>query len=326
MSSGKMKCLSIVYNDFMLSLLATRQDTLEKGLTYQIPLKEGIVENGLIVDEDAFFYVLKEVLKKLKIKKYAVRVVAPSHNIIMKKIRLPETLETSQEIDEYVKVELNESIQLPFNEPVIDLFDENPADGEVLLFAAEYEEVDCLIRIIEDLRLTPDVVDIKALVDLRVLADIVPNFNGSTLLVLDWSMDELRMSIVEHGHVELLRTFRIATTHADWTLNEEEEGIVSYTLTNNKALYEQEIAKAISEIDKAVHFYQFSLNKGSKEIQRVLTIGDHPMLSEITEILKGEVPLPVNELTNEDVDSKFPTYYVKHSTLLGLTMKGVFNE
>ncbi|MBQ0139817.1 MAG: pilus assembly protein PilM [Kurthia sp.] len=326
MNSGKMKCLSIIYNDFMLSLLATKQDELEKGLTYQIPLKEGIVKNGLIQDEDAFFYELKDLLKKLKIKKHVVRVVSPSHNTLTKKIRLPETLETSEEMKEYVNQELNESIQLPFTEPIIDLFDENPTDGEVLLFAAEHEEVDTIIRIIEDLGMIPDTVDIKSLVDLRVLSDIIPKFNEDTLVVLDWSMDELRMSIVEKGHVELLKAFRIETTHDDWTLEENEDGIVSFALTNNKSHYEQEIARVISEIDKAVHFYQFSLNKGSKEVQRVLNIGDHPMLSKITEILKDEVPLPVEELTNEEVDAKFPTYFVKHSTLLGLTMKGVSHE
>lgn len=321
-----MKCLSIVYNDFMLSLLATRQDMLEKGITYQIPLKEGIVKNGLIVDDDAFFYELKDVLKKLKIKKHVVRVVAPSHNTLMKKVRVPETLETPEEIKEYVDQELNVSIQLPFKEPVIDIFDENPADEEILLFATEHEEIDKLIRVIEDLKMIPDVVDVKSLVDLRVLSELIPNFNADTVLVLDWSMDELRMAIVEKGHVELLRAFRIDTTHADWTLNDEDEGVVSFALTNNKGHYEQEISKAIMEIDKAVHFYQFSLNKGSKEVQRVLNIGDHPMLSEITEILKSDVPLPVAVLTNEEVDAKFPTYFVKHSTLLGLTTKGVSYE
>lgn len=326
MSNGKLKCLSVVYNDFMLSLLATKQNELEKGLTYQIPLEAGIVKNGMIEDEDAFFYLLKDLLKKLKIKKHTVRIVAPSFNILMKKIALPKELDTTDTVKEYIDGEIENSIQLPFDEPVYDIYDENPTDGEALLFAAEYEDVDMVVRIFEDLGQFPDVVDIKSLVDLRLLSEILPDFNEQTTLVLDWSMDELRMAIVEQGDLQLIRAVRIATSIEDWTMDNEEEGIVQFSLTANKGQYEQEIANTLIEIDKAVNFYQFSLNKGSKEIQNVINIGDHPMLSEITTMMKAEVPLPVMELTNDDIDSKFPTYHVKHMTLLGLTTKGVSYE
>lgn len=326
MGKKKVNYLSVVYNDFMLSLLATKQSELEKGITYQIPLEPGIVKDGLIENEDELYFVLKDYLKKLKIKNHTVRLVAPSQNVLMKKINVPEAYTTSEEIRQFVDEEIQQSIHLPFDEPQIDLYDEDVTDGLALLFATEQEEVTEIVHLFEDLGHFPEVVDIKILADLRIVQEVFPNFNEQTNLVLDWSMGELRMAIVERGNVELIKAFKINTTIEDWTINNEEPGIVSYTLTANKGAYEQEIAHALSEIDKVVHFYQFSLNKGSKEVQQVLIIGDHPMLNDITEIITTEVPLPVVQMTDELIDSKFPTYHAKHSTLLGLTMKGVSNE
>lgn len=326
MGKKKVNYLSVVYNDFMLSLLATKQNELEKGITYQIPLEPGVVRDGLIENEDAMYFVLKEHLKKLKIKNHTVRLVAPSRNVLMKKINVPESYTTSEEIRHFVDGEIQQSIHLPFDEPQIDLYDADVTDGQALLFATEQEEITTIVHLFEDLGHFPEVVDIKILADLRIIQDVVPSFADQTNLVLDWSIDELRIAIVEKGNVELIKAFKINTTIEDWTLNNEEPGVVSFTLTANKGAYEQEIARTLSEIDKVVHFYQFSLNKGSKEVQQVFIIGDHPMLSDITEIITTEVPLPVFQITDEVIDSKFPTYHAKHSTLLGLTMKGVSNE
>lgn len=326
MSVNKTKYLSVIYNDFMISLLATRQNDLAKGITYQIALEDGIIKNGLIEDEDALFYILKEHFKKLKIKNHTVRFVAPSQNVLMKKIAIPETYTTTDEVKSYVDDEVQQTIHLPFDEPQIDVFTDEVEKGKALLFATEKDELMTLTHLFEDLGQYPEVIDVKAFADLRIIEQVLPDFNESTNLILDWSIDELRLTIVEKGQVELLKAIRIKTNREDWTVENDEDGIVNLSLTANKGLYENEIGNTLSEIDKAVHFYQFSLNKGSKEIQRVLMLGDHPMLNDITEIIKAEVPLTVEQITDEAIDAKFPTYYVKHSTLLGLTMKGVSHE
>lgn len=326
MAGNKNRYLSIIYNDFMVSILATKPNELEKGQTYQVPLKEGIVVNGLIEDDDEFYFVLKDLLKKLKIKKHFVRVVAPSGNSIMKKISVPELVTDRETLTQYVDEEINESIRLPFDDAMTDVYDENPTDGEALLFASSKDELTKIVQIIEDLGQYPEVIDVKALADLRVIEKVLPDFNELTNLVLDWSIDEVRLTIIENGQVELIRSYRLNSDFEDWQIDNEREGIVAFELVQNRERYMQEITNVVAEIDQAVHFYQFSLNKGSREIQRVINLGDHPMIDEILAMIKKEVPLQVKGITDEEVDEKFPTYYVKHSTLLGLTMKGVSYE
>jgi len=325
MFGGTNKTISIVYNDFALSLLAVTKGELDQALTYQIPLEKGIVKNGMIEDEDGFFNTLKDVLKKNKIKRYDVRMVAPAGSVVMKKINLPTHLTTIEQVEEYIESEMNDSIRVPFSDPLYDIHDEDPTDGEALLFASEREEITKVVDLLDDLDLDLQVVDLKHLAGLRVVEKIIPNFYAQTMIILDWSMNQLCISIINNGKLELIREHTLHTDHEDWaeTITNDE---VEFKLTNNKEAYEIQIHDALNEVDQVVHFYQYSLNKGTAEIQRVINIGDHPMLTEITELIEGKVTLPTSCITDRDVNAYFPGYKVKHCTLLGLAYKGGHKE
>ncbi|GEK29828.1 hypothetical protein KZO01_01370 [Kurthia zopfii] len=325
MFGGTNKTISIVYNDFALSLLAVTKGELEQALTYQIPLEKGIVKNGMIEDEDAFFNTLKDVLKKKKIKRYDVRMVAPANSTVMKKINLPAHLTTIEQVEEYIEAEMNDSIRVPFSDPLYDIYDEDPSDGEALLFASEREEITKVVDLMDDLDLDLQIVDLKYLADLRIVEKVIPNFYSQTMLVLDWSMDQLLISIINNGKLELNREYTLRTDHEDWSeiISNEE---VEFKLTQNKEAYEIQIHDALNEIDQIVHFYQYSLNKGTAEIQRVINIGDHPMLTEIDELIEGKVSLQTSRITDADINAYFPGFKAKHSTLLGLAIKGGHKE
>ena len=325
MFGGTNKTISIVYNDFALSLLAVTKGELEQALTYQIPLEKGIVKNGLIENEDAFFNTLRDVLKKKKIKRSDVRMVAPADSVVMKKINLPTHLTTIEQVEEYIEAEMNDSIRVPYSDPLYDIYDEDPSDGEALLFASEREEIYKVVDLMDDLDLDLEIVDIKQLAGLRVVERIIPNFYTQTMLVLDWSMDRLFISIVNNGRVELMREQALHTDHDDWTEVVSNDDI-QFKLMQNKEAYEIQIHDALNEVDQIVHFYQYSLNKGTTEIQRVINMGDHPMLTEINELIEGKVSLQTSRITDENMNAYFPGFKAKHSTLLGLAIKGGHKE
>lgn len=321
MLGNKKKSLSIVYNDFLVSILAVVGSDLSKGITYQIPLQEGIVQHGRILDPDAFYRALQTPLKNLKIKKYHVRVIVPNHDVEMKRIAVPENLTTFDEIDNYIFNEIGKSIHLAFEAPVVDVYDEDPTDGEAIIFATERNEVDKIVEILEALGQIPEIIDIKSLASLRTLEKVMPSYTEKTSMVLDWSIHEVTMAIVENHHVKLLRTHTIPTTQSDWLLKEQEAHNYTHTLSNHIEMYTDELNHALVEIEHVCQFYETSLNKGIKQVQQLIVLGDHPMLPEITELLRVKFPLEVVQITDEQVEEVFATYQLKHCSLLGLEMK-----
>lgn len=323
MLGNKKKNVSIIYNDFMISLLAVVGNDLNKGITYQIPLQEGIVQNGRIIDSQVFYRVLQKQLKSLKIKKYHARIIVPNHDVEMKHIVIPEDLTTFDKIDDYVFKEIGHSIHFAFDAPIVDLYDEDPTDGEALIFATERNEVDKIVEILEDLGQIPEVVDIKSLANLRVLEKVMPSYTEKITMVIDWSIHEMTMAIVENHHVKLLRTHTIATAHGDWIMKEQENHTLSYTLSDQMEAYLEELNHALIEVEHILHFYQHSLNKGSKEVEQIILLGDHPMLDEIATLMRAKFSMEIEPVTDAQVNEVFPTYERKHCTLLGLETKEV---
>ena len=52
----------------------------------------------------------------------------------------------SEKLLEYVQMEIGRTIHLPFQEPLVDVYDHTPDDGHAVLFAAPSEEVGKLIH------------------------------------------------------------------------------------------------------------------------------------------------------------------------------------
>ncbi|GEK34398.1 type IV pilus biogenesis protein PilM [Kurthia sibirica] len=324
MLSNKDKQLSIVYDDFSITVLAVQKDNVEQGITYQIPLEDGVIVQGLIEDEDTLFTILREAFKKLKLKKYAIRFLAPNNLVFMKKIMVSGQTEPDKSIKDIVEEKIGDTIQLPFDYPVFDLHDDHSAQGEISIFAAEKDEITKWQSIFEDLGHFPEAVDIEILADLRLLEQVMPEFMLGTYLVIDWSKTNLMLAIVQQGNVEYIKHHKINTLFKNWEMQKEPDEQLKFELLDmQQDAYRRELEIAYEEIKKAMHFYQFSLNRGSKEIQRIVNTGDHPLLTQITTNLKKELTIPVNELTQSDIAKKYPNYDPKYATLLGLAIKEV---
>jgi len=63
------------------------------------------------------------------------------------------------------------------------------------------------------------------------------------------------------------------------------------------------------------------LSKGSREVTRVINVGEHPLLEDITELLQSNVSFEVQQLTDEEMDVRFPTYSANDIGVVGLTIK-----
>ena len=314
--------VSIEVNNYVLRVLVSRGPNLVQPQCYEIPLPEGIIQDATITDETALYEFLKEHASKLGGKKQNVRFFVPDTSVLLKTIEHPDNI-SGEELAGYVQMEIGHSIHLPFKEPLIDVYDPVPEDGKAVIFAAPPEEVQKLIGILLDNKFKPQVADIRALANLRLLEylDIVKS--EKTFLIADWSINELSICIYSEGNVEFLRFQSIDTDLAKWRHQVIDEANVEFSYDGDIQDYRLIVMDQVLELDRMMNFFRFSLHKGEKSVDEIIIMGDNPLLSDISEFLSEKFPLPVHIVDDKRIDSKFPGFKAKYASLLGLALKEV---
>ena len=92
-------------------------------------------------------------------------------------------------------MELGHSIHLPFQDPLIDVYDADAEDGKAILFAAPSEEITKMVGMLLDVSLEPEAADIRALCNIRLLEHMSLLMPNKTYLIAEWSINELSISI-----------------------------------------------------------------------------------------------------------------------------------
>lgn len=322
MFGKKKRQVALVYNDFALNVLTANASELSHAKVYSIPLDEGLVVDGIIEDELAFFELLKVQVKEWGIKGQNVLFYVPESTVMMKIIDHPEELVDTPSIKAYVEMEIGQSIHLPFENPLIDLYDAKPGDGKATIFATNAEEVYKVVGLLTDAGLTPIVADIKIISLLRLVNKLLPNLANMTTLVANWSINELSLAIYSFGEVEFLRFQTIEIDRSKWQLRYTEEGF-EYFYADDISQYQNALIEPASEIERIVNFYRYSLNKGEKGVDQIVVMGDSPELFYVADILKSQIALPVHIINDQLMAKVFSPFKASQASLVSLALKGV---
>ncbi len=316
--------ISIELNDYVLRVLVAKGPDVTQAKCFDIPLTQGIVQDAVILDEMGLFEIVKAHVAQWGGKRQPVRFFVPDTSVLLKTIEHPEDLTDSKDLRGYVQLEVGHSIHLPFQEPLVDVYDPNPEDGKAVLFAAPPEEVQKFMGILLDNHLSPQVADIRALANLRLLASLDLIDDKKTYLIADWSINELSICIYSEGHVEFLRYQAIETDLEKWQTenNGENEYDVSFTYKGDLQDYRIIVTDQVLELDRMMNFFKFSLHKGEKSVDEIIMLGDNPLLSHITEFLAQNFENPIIEVNDSLISKKYPGFQAKHASLIGLALKG----
>ncbi|WP_332649398.1 type IV pilus biogenesis protein PilM [Lysinibacillus sp. 54212] len=314
--------VSISINDYIVRALVSKGQKLEQPVIYELPLPKGVVQDGAVVDELTLFEIVKSNVAKWGGKKQNVRLFVPDTSVLLKTFDHPAQL-TGKALKEYVQMEIGQSIHLPFQEPLLDVYDHQEGDGQAVLFAAPPDEVTKLIGLLLDCHLQPQVADIRALCNLRLLEHINLLDSHKTYLITDWSINELSICIYSKGNVEFLRFQSIETNLENWQDHMATEGDVTFTYNGELDDYRAMITDQVLEIDRMMNFFKFSLHKGEKSVDEIVVLGDNPLLQSIADFLSENLVTPVKLVDDSVVSQRFPNCKAKHASLLGLALKGV---
>ncbi|MGE7997415.1 type IV pilus biogenesis protein PilM [Lysinibacillus sp. NPDC093190] len=313
--------VSIEIKDYILRAIVAKGADPSQWKGYEMPLAQGIVEGSVIHDEMELFDVMKNDVAKWAGKKQNARIFVPDTSVLLKSFEHPDDIEWN-ELKGYVEMELGHSIHLPFQEPLIDVYDPNPSDGQAMLFAAPSEEVSKMIGLLLDATLEPQAADIRALCNIRLLEYLQLIKDNRTYLIADWSINELSISIFSFGQLEFLRYQSFDTDLSEWKHEEIEEYRFSYH-SEVEDDYRMILTDQMLEIDRIMNFFKFSLHKGEKSVDEIIILGDNPLLPTIKEFLENNFSTPIIMLNDSVIQKSFPQFSEKFASLIGLALKEV---
>ncbi len=161
-------------------------------------LPAGIINNGKIQDYETLVMILEECVTEWKIKKRPVRFLIPESFVIIRKLTIPANVD-NDEIKGYLYLELGTSIHLPFDEPVFDavVFSEDEEKKEILIFAAQEENVMEYVDLFEELNLDPIEAEISPLALYRLYYHLDQAKEDEDLLIVQFDLNTVNICIFE---------------------------------------------------------------------------------------------------------------------------------
>lgn len=309
-------------NDYVLRVLMKKGEQKEQWVTHDILLAPGIVQDGIIIDEVALYKVLKDHKTLFGQKKLPVRTFVPDTSVLLKTFEHPEDV-LGDKLKPYAEMELGLTIHLPFQNPLIDVYDPVEGDEQAALFAAPSDEVMKLVNLLHDTSFTPEAIDIRALCNLRLLEQMELVQSDRTYMVTNWLINELTVCIYSNGHVDFLRFQTIDTEVADWQGVVGANGQATFTYTREEEQYNMLLVDRVMELDRIMNFFRFSLHKGEKTIDEIIVMGDNPMLTSIAELIQSTLPVELTVMDDKAIERFCPNMPRAYASLLGLALKEV---
>jgi len=128
------------------------------------PLQNEAIVQGAFLNSSAIVDAVAEALEVGRIKATEAAVAVSGHSVIVKKVGLPAM--TREELEDQIQWEAEQYIPFDVNEVHLDfqILDTSEGEGQmdVLLVAAKRDLVDDYVQVIQEVGLTPGVVDVAA--------------------------------------------------------------------------------------------------------------------------------------------------------------------
>lgn len=316
----KNRFVALELNEYVIRAIVMNSQEVNQAVVYEQPLSPGVIEGDSIRDEMALFDEFKNVVDAWGIKRHDVRFFVPDSSVMMKSFEHPADV-VANKLKAYVEMEIGQTIHLPFSNPLIDVYDAKPNDGEATLFAAPSEEVTKMASLLDDVSLTPTVADIRSLSTIRLLEKLNLFIPQKSYLITDWSITGLSISIYTPGKLEFLRYQTIETPIKLWESRVEDEHNVTLTYDGEIEEYRMLLIDQIAEIDRILNFYRFSLYKGEKAVDEIIILGDSPEMDYIVTEMRSSYETPIQYIDDQKVQTTYPNLNAKFIPLIGLVLK-----
>jgi len=275
-----------------------------------IPLGDGMIKEGKIIDEDSLIQKLSNAVDKLSLNNEPAALVIPTSSIVLRKTMLPNL--KNKELRNLIDVELHSGdSKLPFKNPIFDFIPIREENGqkEVLVFASPMEVVEQYVDIARRAGLQPQAVETAPLALFRLLLRCFKT-EGRILpqrfMLLDAENDRAEISIFVNGYPVFFRAIAIPSHQL---LDEDADRVEAYSRHMS------------IEMGRVMNYYKYSVATDQEEVDELILIGD----SGLTDGLNQSLEKDFNNVTALSLDraiTNFDPILKSFAVPIGLAMKG----
>ncbi|MHA6251458.1 type IV pilus biogenesis protein PilM [Oceanobacillus sp. CAU 1775] len=280
--------IHLFIEDHILRIVETNGRELKVGkICDEIVLPNNVIENGRIVDELEFFQFMKDVVQQYGLKNKSVRFNVPNAMVIMRQIEVPTNYQGKKEILEFIEMEIGKSIHFPFRDPIIDF--PNPEGQEdsltnenrlVTIFAAPGDEMRKYTEVFHDVNLKPISADVGILGVYRYLNYHHQLNADDVYLVVEFNVGSIHLGIFHQHRLEFLR-YQDLDMELDISDIDPETNQRKWKFSDDKMMVSGMMEDEVTELERIMNFYRFSLHRGEKQVTDIAFLGDYPFLDEI---------------------------------------------
>jgi len=321
-----------------------------------IETEPGVIEGGIIKNEEALIKIIKALLKNVKGKKITTKYVAvslPEEKSFLQVIQMPKM--TDDELKAAIIFEAENYIPLPISEVYLDFQNVIPvkdhlSHNDVLIAATPKKIVNSYVAMLKKSGLVPVALEVESQAITRAL--VKNETSQSPIILIDFGKSSTIFIIFAGRSIQFTCSIPVSagqiteaiSTSMNIHLRKAEEIKMKYNLANLKANEKsKKILSAINpvledlvlQIKKYINFYQGHTShehvSSGYNIEKILLCGGGANLKGLTQFLSKELQIPVelgNFWTNFDskkINHAFDKDSLSFVTALGLAMRGIHN-
>lgn len=304
--------LSISIRDSYIRILVTpNPDKRQVSFHQEVPIDEGIIEDGIIADEDKLRMIIMNMVQENGWKGATVSFFVHDSHINIRKIQVPNELD-DKEIEPYILLNNETTYRLPISKPVIDfkVLGETEGMKEVLVFAYPEDVLEDYLSVFRACKLKPIVADLSPLA-LHRLIEKAEGGNVSDLLLISLYADTMTLTALTEGYPLFTRS--VAINQAGGTTVADSNNPWLGTSDHAQQLLDSQIAS----VERFMNFYQYTVHQGNRNITKLAVYSDHGGTVPLVKMLENSFSLPVISLHSVTEEVNLPPQFADVLGLVG---------
>lgn len=305
--------LSITIRDSYIRVLVTpNHEKKQVSFHQEIPIDEGIIEDGMIINQEKLRMILMNLVQENGWKGATVSFFVHDTHVNIRKIQVPAEL-NEDEMESYILLNNESTYRLPISNPVIDckVIQEKDEMKEVLVFAFPKDILDDYLTVFRDCKLKPIVADLSPL----ALHRLIENMNGnniSDLLLISIYIDAMTLTAMTDGYPLFTRSISLNQIASQPTITDP-----SNPWLGNSSNAQQVLENQIASVERFLNFYQYTVHQGNRSITKLAIYSDHGGTAPLVQILENTFSLPVVSLHSVTEEVELPPQFADVLGLVG---------
>lgn len=271
-----------------------------------LPIDTGLTEDGLL-DVSGLGETIKRWANRRGLAGKQVCLAAPTAQSFIRLLTVPKVKKRQQR--RVTDLEIESSIRLPFEDPVIDYhwLESEGSDDELLTFVAAVPRpvIQAWVQALEEAGMRPEAVDLSTIALSRILQQRQLLGESNNVMAIHFKPKEAEVYTYHHKLPDFVRTFPLEPAVG------EKLGTWRY-------------GEIVSAVTRIMNFYEFTLHEGHERVQRIVVVGAVPDKPEIVRHLKeafSQADVSEVDLTPFFTGIELPDHD-SYAIALGLAMRG----